>query len=62
MYFFSYKTEFLPFQIQNNPNDLDLSCKTDLDLCDFFRRGKPILIVELEIYVENIVEKGRNCP
>ena len=29
-YFFGYKTEF--FSFQNNPKDLDPSCKTDLDL------------------------------
>ena len=31
-YFFGYKTEF--FFFQNNPKDLDPSCKTDLDLLD----------------------------
>ena len=40
-YFFSYKTEFFPFQ--NNPKNLDLSYKTDLDLCDCLGRVKPIL-------------------
>ena len=29
-YFFDYKTEF--FSFQNNPKDLDPSCKMDLDL------------------------------
>ena len=29
-YFFGYKTEF--FSFQNNPKDLDPSCKMDLDL------------------------------
>ena len=29
-YFFNYKTEF--FSFQNNPKDLDPSCKMDLDL------------------------------
>ena len=29
-YFFDYKTEL--FSFQNNPKDLDPSCKTDLDL------------------------------
>ena len=31
-YFFDYKTGF--FSFQNNPKDLDPSCKTDLDLWD----------------------------
>ena len=31
-YFFGYKTEF--FFFQNNPKDLDPSCKMDLDLLD----------------------------
>ena len=35
-YFFSYKMEF--FFFQNNPKDLDLSCKTDLDLWDCLGR------------------------
>ena len=33
-YFFGYKTEFF-FFFQNNPKDLDPSCKTDLDLLDY---------------------------
>ena len=42
-YFFDYKTEFFPsktipktefFSFQNNPKDLDPSCKMDLDLWD----------------------------
>ena len=28
------------FSFQNNPKDLDLSCKTDLDLLDFLGRVK----------------------
>ena len=32
-YFIAYKTEF--FSFQNNPKELDPSCKMDLDLCDF---------------------------
>ena len=32
LYFFGYKTEF--FSFQNNPKNLDLSYKTDLDLWD----------------------------
>ena len=31
-YFFGYKTEF--FSFQNNPKDLEPSCKADLDLWD----------------------------
>ena len=37
-YFFDYKTGFFPFQ--TNPKDLDLSCKTDLDLWDCLGRVK----------------------
>ena len=37
-YFFGYKTEFFPFQ--NNPKDLDTSCKMDLDLWGCLRRVK----------------------
>ena len=40
-YFFGYKTEF--FSFQNNPTDLDLSCKTDLDLWDCLGRVKLVL-------------------
>ena len=37
-YFFDYKTEF--FSFQNNPKDLDPSCKMDLDLSDCLGRVK----------------------
>ena len=37
-YFFDYKMEF--FSFQNNPKDLDPSCKTDLDLWDCLGRVK----------------------
>ena len=40
-YFFGYKTEF--FSIQNNPKNLDPSCKMDLDLWDCLRRAKLVL-------------------
>ena len=40
-YFFGYKTEF--FSFQNNPKDLDLSCKMDLDLWDCLGRVKLVL-------------------
>ena len=40
-YFFGYKTEF--FSFQNNPKDLDLSYKTDLDLLDRLGRVKLVL-------------------
>ena len=40
-YFFDYKTEFLSFQ--NNPKDLDPSCKTDLDLWGCLGRVKLVL-------------------
>ena len=41
-YFFGYKTEILSFQ--NNPKDLDLSCKMDLDLWDCLGRVKLVLL------------------
>ena len=41
LYFFGYKTEF--FSFQNNPKDLDLSYKTDLDLWDCLGRVKFVL-------------------
>ena len=37
-YFFGYKTEL--FSFQNNPKNLDLSCKTDLDLWNCLGRIK----------------------
>ena len=40
-YFFGYKTEF--FSFQNNPKDLDPSCKTDLYLLDCLGRVKLVL-------------------
>ena len=40
-YFFGYKTEV--FSFQNNPKDLDPSCKTDLDLWDCLGRVKLVL-------------------
>ena len=40
-YFFGYKTEFISFQ--NNPKDLDPSCKMDLDLLDCLGRVKLVL-------------------
>ena len=40
-YFFGYKTEF--FSFQNNPKDLDLSCKMDLDLWDCLGRVNLVL-------------------
>ena len=36
-----YKTDF--FSFQNNPKDLDPSCKTDLDLWDCLGRVKLVL-------------------
>ena len=41
-YFFDYKTEF--FSFQNNPKDLDPSCKMDLDLWDCLGRVKLVLL------------------
>ena len=40
-YFFGYKTEV--FSFQNNPKDLDLSCKMDLDLWNCLGRVKLVL-------------------
>ena len=40
-YFFGYKTEV--FSFQNNPKELDLSCKTDLDFWDCLGRIKLVL-------------------
>ena len=40
-YFFGYKNEF--FSFQNNPKDLDPSCKMDLDLWDCLGRVKLVL-------------------
>ena len=41
-YFFGYKMEFF-FSFQNNPKDVDLSCKMDLDLWDSLGRVKLVL-------------------
>ena len=40
-YFFGYKMEF--FFFQNNPKDLDPSCKMDLDLLDCLGRVNLVL-------------------
>ena len=40
-YFFGYKMEF--FSFQNNPKDLDLSYKMDLDLWNCLGRVKLVL-------------------
>ena len=40
-YFFGYKKEY--YFIQNNPKNLDLSYKTDLDLWDSLGRVKLLL-------------------
>ena len=50
MYFFGYKTEF--FFFQNNPKDLDPSCKMDLDLLDCLERA---LSVENQPLISNII-------
>ena len=41
-YFFGCKTE--GFSFQNNPKDLDPSCKTDLDPCDCDCLGRVKLV------------------
>ena len=43
-YFFGYKTEF--FSVQNNPNDLDPSSKTHLDLWGCLGRAKTCIIAK----------------
>ena len=43
-YLFGYKTGF--FASKTIPKDLDLLCKTDLDLLDFFGREKQILYLK----------------
>ena len=43
--FFSYKSMFFP--IQNNLKDLDLSCKTDVDLLGLFWKRQTHFIVAL---------------
>ena len=48
-YFFGCKTEF--FSFQNNPKDLDPSCKTDLDLWDCLGRVVVVVVVALLFYV-----------
>ena len=40
-YFFGYKTDF---SFENNPKDLDLYCKMDLDLWDCLGRVKLVLL------------------
>ena len=37
-YFLSYRMD--GFSFQNNPRNVDLSHKTDLDFWDLFRKGK----------------------
>ena len=39
LYFFDYRTEVFPFQ--NNPKNLDPSCKMDLDFWDSFGKENP---------------------
>ena len=40
--FLRYKTEVFPFQ--NNPKNLDLSYKMDLDFSGLFRKGLTVLL------------------
>ena len=46
MYLFSYKTSFFPFQ--NNPKNLDLSSKMDVDLLDCFGKVKLVIIAKFQ--------------
>ena len=58
-YFFGYKTEFYSFL--NSPKNLDLSCKTDLDLCDCLGRVKLIFYQNFIGLIESfvvILERG----
>ena len=60
LYFFSCKTEF--FSFQNNPKNLDLSYKTDLDSWDCLGRVKLVvkqnLIGLIMLFVVNL-ERGK---
>ena len=60
-YFFGYKTEF--FFFLNNPKNLDLSYKTDLDIWDYLGRVKLVLsqyyIGVIQLFVV-IVERGNS--
>ena len=61
-YFFGYKTEF--FSFQNNPKNLDLSYKTDLDLWNCLGRVKLTLkpnFIGLILLSEVILERGKLC-
>ena len=43
----------MSFPVQNNLKDLDPSFKTDLDLWDYFERGKRILIFGIILEEKN---------
>ena len=61
-YFFGYRMEF--FSFQNNPKDLDPSCKMDLDLWDCLGRVKLVLLqnfIGLIKLFEVILEGQKPC-
>ena len=61
-YFFGYKTRV--FFFQNNPKDLDLPCKMDLDLWDSLGRVKLVLLqnfIRLIKLFEVILEGQKPC-
>ena len=61
-YFFAYKTEVSPFQ--NNPQNLYLSYKSELNILDCFGRQKPILLqnfIKLSKIFGIILEGGKSC-
>ena len=62
MYFSGYKTEC--FSFQNNPKNLDLSYKMDLDLWDSLGRVKLVLweiFKGLILSFVVILDRGRPC-
>ena len=52
VYFFEYDN-------QNNPKDLDPSCKMDLDLWDYFGREKHLFKLSQLIYISAVVLEGQ---
>ena len=60
LYFFGYKTEFFFFSFQNNPKNLDLSHKTDLDFWDCFGITAKFHRTDLVIYFVILERKTRS--
>ena len=58
-YFFDYKTGV--FSFQNNPKDLDPSCKMDLDLWDCLGMGKIGIIARFHrTHLLEVILEGQN--